>query len=137
MKRGKPLARKAWRSRPKPTGPAQDAVEAVYERGSHSCEICGCAVGPQRGLDHHIHHRRPRAAGGSRAPETNLPSNLLLLCPADHRLVESNRAGSLAAGWLVRQGTDPAGVPVVIHGPRLVYLTQDGRYRAPSGTESS
>lgn len=140
MKRGKPLARKPWRARPKQTGPHQDAVEAVYERASWSCERCSAAVGPVRGSDHHIHHRRPRGNGGTVRPETNWPSNLLLLCPTCHEDgktgVESRRTAALAAGWLVRQDADPAAVPVVIHGPRLVYLTEDGRYLAPSGTES-
>lgn len=66
--------------------------------------------------------------GGTDRPETNWPSNLLLLCPDDHRLVESNRAGSLAAGWLVPQNTDPAEVPVIVHGPRKVWLAPDGGY---------
>jgi hypothetical protein len=125
-------AKKAWRPRPKATGPSQDAVEAVYERASWSCERCSGAVGPIRGVDHHVHHRRPRGNGGTVRPETNWPSNLLLLCPTCHEDgktgVESRRKAALAAGWLVHQTEDPATVPVVIHGPRLVWLTVDGQY---------
>lgn len=141
MKRGKPLARKPWRSRPSKTGPSQDAVEAVYERASWSCERCSAAVGPDRGSDHHIHHRRPRGNGGTARPETNYPSNLLLLCPVCHEDgktgVESQRAAARLAGWLVPQHIDPATVPVVLHGPRLVYLTTDGHYSPNPPKESS
>lgn len=112
------------------TGPARDVVDAVAERAGHSCEICSAAVGPTRGVDFHIHHRRPRAAGGSRREDTNLPSNLLLLCPDDHMFVEANRTGALAAGWLVPHRADPAQIAVIIHGPRRVYLSPDGQYAA-------
>lgn len=115
-------------SRSRGTGPAQDVVDAVYERAGHSCERCSAAVGPTRGLDHHLHHRRPRAAGGSSAPDTNLPSNLLLLCPPCHSEVESRRAEALAAGWLVPQGSDPAQTAVLLAGERWRYLTADGAY---------
>jgi 5-methylcytosine-specific restriction enzyme A len=141
IKRGKPLARKtplvnkkplqaksAPKNRGSSTGPSSDVVDAVAERASHSCEICGCVVGPERGTDFHIHHRRPRAMGGTGRPDTNLPSNLLLLCPEDHRWAESDRTTGLAAGWLVPQRGDPAQVAVILYGPRRVYLTADGRY---------
>lgn len=140
--RHKPLVakKKAHSGKPKADGPTRDVVEAVYERSGWICERDGSGVGPVRGVDHHIHHRRPRGNGGTVRPETNYPSNLLLLCPTCHEDgktgVESQRTAAMAAGWLVPQHIDPATVPVVIHGPRLVYLTQDGRYRAPSGTES-
>lgn len=135
MRRGKPLQRKtplqaksAPKNRRASTGPGRDAVDAVLERGAHSCEVCGCALGPVRGVDHHIHHRRPRAMGGTDRPDTNWPSNLLLLCPDDHAAIESNRTGALAAGWLVPQSANPALVAVVIYGPRRVYLTVEGTY---------
>jgi 5-methylcytosine-specific restriction protein A len=110
------------------TGPTQDVVEAVYERAHWSCEICTGDVGDRRGVDHHIHHRRPRAAGGSTRPDTNLPPNLLLLCPDCHGQVESHRAVALSMGWLVPQGTDPATVAVLVRRDQFVYLSTDGRY---------
>jgi 5-methylcytosine-specific restriction protein A len=130
MRRRSPLRRTPLKSRHKGTGPARDAVDAVYERAGHSCELCTCAVGPQRGLDHHVHHRRPRAAGGSKRPDTNLPSNLLLLCPPCHDEIESRRGEALSAGWLVLQSGDPAETAVLIHRDRWVYLTDDGDYAA-------
>jgi len=112
------------------TGPAADVIEAVYERAQHSCELCTAAVGPQRGMDHHLHHRRPRRAGGSKRPDTNLPSNLLLLCPTCHEVVESRRLAGYENGWILRSEAKPAEVPVTIwKGTRQVYLTDDGRYR--------
>jgi hypothetical protein len=65
--------------------------------------------------------------GGSSDPATNSPVNLVLLCRACHRWVESNRLAACAAGWLVRQGQDPAVVVVLLPaGP--VWLTEDGGY---------
>lgn len=130
MRRGKPLRRTPMKSARQSTGPDQDVVDAVYERAGHSCELCTHAVGPQRGLDHHIHHRRPRAAGGSKRPDTSLPSNLLLLCPPCHEGVESRRGEALDAGWLVPQSGDPAETAVLIQRDRWVYLTKDGDYAA-------
>lgn len=122
------LKRTPLRSKRKTTGPAQDVVEAVYERAAWACERCGGAVGPRRAIEHHIHHRRPRAMGGTDRPDTNLPSNLLLLCPPCHGEVESRRGEALEAGWLVHQAEDPAEVAVLVHQCRWWYLAADGSY---------
>lgn len=126
--RRSPLRRTPLRSKRTSTGPAQDVVEAVYERAAWMCERCRIAVGPVRGLDHHVHHRRPRAMGGTDRPDTNLPSNLLLLCPPCHQDIESRRGDALRAGLLLSQMCDPAATPVRLFGPRWRYLTNDGRY---------
>lgn len=126
--RKKQIKRVLMHRRYKATGPPQDVVEAVHERAGWSCEVCTAAVGDRRGTDHHLHHRRPRAAGGSKAPETNLPSNLLLLCPPCHHDIESNREISREMGWLVPQGVDPATVRVLVLRDRWVYLTAAGTY---------
>lgn len=110
------------------TGPVPAVVEAVYERAGWSCEVCTEGVGDRRGVDHHIHHRRPRAAGGSKRPDTNLPPNLLLLCPDCHAQIESHRAVAQSMGWLVVQAANPADVAVLMQRDRWVYLTADGRY---------
>lgn len=141
MKRGKALVRRtplaakkalSSKSAPKPkrasTGPDRDVVDAVIDRASHSCEVCSAALGPVRGVDHHIHHRRPRAMGGTDRPDTNWPSNLLLLCPGDHEAIESRRAEATEAGWLVPQTADPALIPVLVRYERWVYLTPSGGY---------
>jgi hypothetical protein len=118
------------------TGPTPAVVEAVCERAGHSCEVCEAAVGDRRGVDHHIHHRRPRAAGGSRRPDTNEPPNLMLLCPGCHEDIESNRAVALGAGWLLTQMDDPTQVAVPVRRDQWKYLTVAGRYSdSPPGTE--
>lgn len=127
-RRKTPLKRKPLTSKLKPTGPSPGVVDAVYERACWSCECCGIAVGPWRGTEHHIHHRRPRAAGGSRRPDTNLPSNLLLLCPPCHDDIESHRAVAQSQGLLVTQVDDPATTAVLIRRDRWLYLTTDGHY---------
>lgn len=116
------------KARPRSSGPSPEVVDAVYDRASHSCEKCKAAVGPIRGTDHHIHHRRPRAAGGSKRADTNSPANLLLLCPPCHEGVESRRTEALECGWLVPQGCDPASVAVLILRDRWLYLTPSGTY---------
>lgn len=126
--RKKAIKRVLMHRRYKATGPASDVVDAVYERANWSCEVCTEGVGDRRGIDHHIHHRRPRAAGGSKRPDTNLPSNLLLLCPTCHDQIESHRALAQSMGWIVVQAADPTTVAVLVQRDRWVYLTVDGRY---------
>lgn len=111
------------------TGPDRATVAVVYERAQHGCERCAEHVGPERGVDHHIHHRRPRAAGGSKRDDTNSPANLVLICPDCHSEVESYREAAYAEGWLVRQTGDPAEVPILIErGNRWVLLSPLGLY---------
>ena len=126
--RQKAIKRVLMARRMRSTGPAGDVVEAVYERAQWSCEVCTEGVGDRRGVDHHIHHRRPRAAGGTRREDTNLPSNLLLLCPPCHHDIESHRAVAQSMGWPVPQTTDPATVAVLVQRDRWTYLAVDGRY---------
>lgn len=106
------------------TGPAQLVREAVRQRAEDCCELCGLwAVGAQ------IHHRRPRAMGGSSDRSTNLPSNLVLLCALCHSYVETiNRASAYKYGWLVPQSVSPADVPYLLWGD-WVFLTDSGTYR--------
>lgn len=61
--------------------------------------------------------------GGSKAADTNRPSNILFLSPDSHIWAESHRAEALELGFLVPQGVDPATVPV--HLLRGVVLLDD------------
>lgn len=124
-----PLERSPMKRRYKPSGPSPDVVEALYERASWSCELCTVGIGPRRGEEHHVHHRRPRRMGGTDLPDANDLPNLLLLCPSCHAVVEKERAAAYEGGWLVRQNDDPAAVAVLIGASRWVLLTADGRYR--------
>jgi 5-methylcytosine-specific restriction enzyme A len=116
----------------RPTGPDALTVEAVVARAQGRSEISGEELQGVRGEDWHVHHRRPRGAGGSKRRDTNGVENLLVLSAADHELVESQRTLAYARGWLVRQNAIPAAVPVqlLVEGVRrLVLLTDDGGYR--------
>lgn len=102
----------------------------VLERAQYSCELDGAQIGDRRGVDYHVHHRRPRRMGGSQLPDTNAPQNLLILCPDDHEMVESERTAAYAGGWLVAQNGDPAHTPVLVLAA-LVKLGNNGKYRCP------
>jgi hypothetical protein len=102
------------------TGFPKQVRDIITARAKGGCEICFFSHPDQ------IHHRRPRGAGGSKAPDTNLASNGIAICAACHRMVESNRELAFTNGWLVRQGHDPATVPVLRHGSEWVQLNNDG-----------
>lgn len=107
---------------------------ALYDRADGRCEICTRTLTDAW----HAHHRRPRAIGGSRLPDTNTLVNLLALCPTCHlERVEADRDWALTCGYLVRQGHDPARVAVQIHRAFWVFLTPEGTYRetAPDSHE--
>lgn len=124
--------------RPRPTGPTQDVRMIIINRADTCCERCGIrlASAMQRALGYSIHHRRPRGMGGTSRTDANSPANLLLLCGSGttgcHGWVEANREAALEQGFLVRQGDDPAAVPVAVwatapHSRAL--LTCDGDYQ--------
>ena len=99
------------------TGPSRKVRDLVREREGDACARCGLRDGGHVWPRHQIHHRRPRGLGSSRAADTNDPPNLVLLCAlACHGFVESYRAQATMDGWLVRQGHDPATVPVLYRG---------------------
>jgi hypothetical protein len=89
----------------------------VLERDSYRC--CRCPT-PYA----HIHHRRPKRMGGSRAADTDQPQNLILLCERCHSEVHGNGV-SESKGYLLRATDDPQVVPVLWRG-RWVRLTQGG-----------
>lgn len=87
----------------------------VLDRDEYRCCACGKYVGPFG--EYSIHHRRPRAMGGSKRPETDLPGNLIVLCGSGvtgcHGEVERHRVRALADGLLVSQAVnDPSLIPV-------------------------
>jgi 5-methylcytosine-specific restriction protein A len=140
LARGAPFKRKPkvalGRPRPRDTGPSEDTTQILWARAKGCCEICG------RNLANYPHskqHRLPRKAGGTRRPEINLPSNLLLLCgtatsPGDcHDYVERVARGeSYVMGWLVPEGRDPAKYPVLRRGVRVL-LDDAGVVRPVTG----
>lgn len=101
--------------------PATKAAVAVRARSE--CERCGrwCGDGSWR----EFHHRIPRGMGGAASERALVlagAANCLLLCHLCHRWVESNRAASVEAGWLVSLAGDPRMVPAIVYrrGPVLL-----------------
>lgn len=124
----KPLERGELTAKPKPaprdTGPSAAVRNTVKARAGMCCERCGVSVAAAW---YEVHHRRPRQMGGDTRPETNLPSNLLLLCmPRCHSEVESSRQISYERGWLVHAEHDPAVKPVWLAGHGWSLLRADG-----------
>lgn len=109
------------------TGFPKDVRDIITARAAGACEI-GYFCRPAQ-----IHHRRPRGAGGSKRADTNTASNGLALCQACHALVESHRTVALFYGWLVRQGNNPATVPMLRHHYEWVLLADDGTVTAYTG----
>ena len=93
----------------------------IIERAGGVCEKCGQAR-PQM----HAHHRRCRGMGSTRRTETNEPQNALWLCAQCHYEVEHNRTDSYRNGWLVKQHEDPAKVPVLYRGSRVLLDDEGG-----------
>ena len=107
------------------TGFSKATRALIYDRAGGHCEGGGVGTVEQ------AHHRRPRATGGSKAPHTDLASNELAKAHRCHDMVESRRELALDRGWLVRQGHDPAAVPVLRHGADWVLLQPDGGVFVP------
>lgn len=114
--------------------------QIVLERDLFSCARCGLYIGPF--TPYSLHHRRPRGAGGSRRPETNLPANLLVLCghatspDGCHQYVERHREEAREAGYILTQQQTPAEVPVFTHRGWLL-LDDEGAFTYCSRPEGS
>lgn len=92
------------------TGFAASIRSVIVEREGGRCARCGNTYPT------HLHHRRPRGAGGSRRASTNTAANGLHLCWCCHQFIEEHRDQALRHGWLVAQTDDPATVPVLYRG---------------------
>lgn len=92
----------------------------VFDRASGRCERCGTPV-----VDgHECHHRKLRSQGGR-----DEVANLACLCPGCHHDEVHARPGQARTdGWIVRRGSDPAMVAVILHDGRTVRLDGDGGY---------
>lgn len=101
--------------RARDTGPSKVTKELVWARAGGRCELCGGPLAGMRGFSRH--HRRPRRMGGSRRPDTNSPSNILLVCGSAttpdgcHHRIEANRAQAYDEGLLLRDGQNPEEPP--------------------------
>jgi 5-methylcytosine-specific restriction protein A len=95
------------------TGFSAKVRDLIRERAGGLCEYCSV----ERGTE--IHHRRPRAMGGTNQASTNEASNGLLLCSGCHRWAESHRADALLMGVLLLQIQNPRRSAVKYRGAYL------------------
>lgn len=97
----------------------------VHERDEGRCQRCGAFIGSR---PRSLHHRRARGMGGSRL--ANTAANLILLCGTGttgcHGWIESNRTKAEKLGFLVRQGHNPALIPVLRFMRRRELPTDNG-----------
>lgn len=110
------------------TGPDEKTTLAILERDGYACARCGRPLSGEWSRQ----HRLPRQMGGRK--DANGLENLLALCGSGvtlcHGHVESNREESYREGFLVRNGMNPAEVPVSHARWGRVYLLPDGTVRA-------
>ena len=102
-------------------GPTRTVRARVVERGKSTCQWCGHHVDVSTG-DYSLQHRRARGMGGSSLADTNLPSNLVLVCGSAttgcHGHIESHRGEAISRGFNAPQGTlrrpsVPAEIPLM------------------------
>lgn len=92
------------------TGFPKNVRALIIERAGGVCEYCGTNLGTE------VHHRRPRAMGGTNQKSTNEASNGLLLCSGCHRWAESHRTDALLMGVLLLQIQNPLNAAVKYRG---------------------
>lgn len=109
------------------TGATTEVRMSIMVRANFRCERCGTSVAS---IPMSIHHRRPRAMGGTHRVETNYPSNLMALCGTGtsgcHGYLESHRTEAIDYGFIVPQYEMPHNVPVKTHSHGWVLLNDDG-----------
>ena len=109
------------------TGATDEVRMNVMARASFRCERCGSTL---MGVPVSVHHRRPRAMGGTKRLDTNYPSNLMALCGTGtsgcHGWIEQNRQVAYEEGWLVRQHEEPSKVSVKLFLYGNSFISDDG-----------
>lgn len=114
----------------KPTHTMRQQRRPLWDRCYGICEVSGRPIEYET-FD--MHHRRPKAMGGTDRPNVNDLDNLLALHPDVHNggpgSVHGQPSWSRPRGYLVRQGVDrPGAVPVLLLGQYWVLLGKDGVY---------
>jgi 5-methylcytosine-specific restriction protein A len=99
---------------PRNTGPTPAVRRTIAERAAGACERCGKTITGA----YSVHHRKPRGMGGTRDPQANSPSNLVMLCGSAttpdgcHTAVERFRQSAVTTGFIVNRAADPETVPI-------------------------
>lgn len=135
MRRGGPLKRRTQlrantpmrRTRVKKKRPIPEVLEAwqaareqIYARAGGRCERCGTSL-DHSGMD--AHHRKLRSRRGG-----DELSNLVALCPKDHRWVHAHPTAAFLEGWMISSRTLPATIPITLPSGRTVWLDNAGTY---------
>lgn len=118
LRRGTGLVSKTARARMRQAAWAQVREEAGVRSG-YRCERCGRTLPLSEAQGH---HRLPRRFGD------HTVSNCAYLCADCHARCHANPAEANALGWILREGQDPAAVPVWLGGRKRVLLATGGRY---------
>lgn len=104
---------------------------ALWTRCGGRCEVSGIPLDRDT-FD--AHHRQNKGMGGTRRAHRDALSNLLALDPIVHNggplSVHGRRGWSQPRGYLLSKldPLPPAARPVLLHGARWVWLTDDGCY---------
>lgn len=110
------------RPKPKRNPMPVDVRIRVLNRAQDRCE--GCSERLNAAWE--CHHRKTRGMGGSLLPEAHSLVNLLALCQRCHAACTRGEQWTWDAGLRVKQYADPADIPVLYRGRRLLFLTDDG-----------
>lgn len=91
----------------------EERLQWLLLRSRGLCEACGQPLGGFSRREVEIQHRRARGMGGSRAYDTNLLSNLLILHGPCHRAVEDRRGDEdlLRGLWIRHEYRDGVLIP--------------------------
>lgn len=104
-------------------------VKWIWDRDGGRCAWCGTPIVGERGWVWQVHHRLPRAVGGTSAPHVGRPSNGVLLHTTCHLDVESYRVEAVRRGFIIRHGVElPRMVPIDHKVLGWVRLRDDGTY---------
>ena len=123
---------------PKPT---KAVVALVIDREFGRCAVCYNRINTEegRGESWSIHHRCPRASGGTSRVWVNEAANLLLVCGSGttgcHGWIESNRDQARRQGLLISSNGRAVAVDVEVEHARYgrVKLTNEGTVRTLEG----
>lgn len=111
---------------------------AAYERSGGRCEITGTILPGGPDGEWAIHHRRPKAMGGTNRADTHTLPNVLALTHTIHNLathsVHLDPAWAKPLGYLLRQDQIPRLAPVLLYGRWWGLLGIHGEYLALTGT---
>lgn len=135
VKPRKPLKRSAAKKPAKPKGVPADVKAIIRRRANGLCEVGLVCGGKEPGVD--PAHREGKGSGGTGKDWSNLASNLLWSCRADHDFIDQKQpARAERLGLKVRAGVArPGEIPALHKQLGWVLLDHDGSYLpAPTGS---